>query len=106
MHAALRWCAGLTGVKLFKNQLRCPGAGAYYLPHASKSRGNPVKSKTLASAITAAIATLLAFGAHAQQPAPRAIKMQSTWPASNTLQEHFKTFAERVDKLTQGSIKI
>ena len=32
--------------------------------------------------------------------------MQSTWPASNTLQEHFKIFGDRVDKLTQGSIKI
>jgi TRAP-type mannitol/chloroaromatic compound transport system substrate-binding protein len=32
--------------------------------------------------------------------------MQSTWPASNTLQEHFKIFAERLDKLTQGGIKI
>ena len=60
----------------------------------------------LASTITAASAALLAFGAHAQQAAPRTLKMQSTWPASNTLQEHFKTFGERVDKLTGGAIKI
>ena len=32
--------------------------------------------------------------------------MQSTWPASITLQDHFRIFAERVDKLTQGSLKI
>jgi TRAP-type mannitol/chloroaromatic compound transport system substrate-binding protein len=36
----------------------------------------------------------------------KSIKMQSTWPASNTLQEHFKLFGERLEKLTQGSIKI
>jgi TRAP-type mannitol/chloroaromatic compound transport system substrate-binding protein len=45
-------------------------------------------------------------GALAQAPASKTIKMQSTWPASNTLQEHFKIFAERVDKLTQGSLKV
>ncbi len=65
-----------------------------------------MRSRTFASTTTALAAALLAFGAQAQQPASRAIKMQSTWPASNTLQEHFKTFAERVDKLTQGGIKI
>ena len=53
-----------------------------------------------------AAALAFAFGAHAQAPAPKSIKMQSTWPASNTLQEHFKIFGERVDKLTQGGIKI
>src|SRR3981081_80595 len=52
----------------------------------------------------AALATLFSAAVCAQ--APKAIKMQSTWPASNTLQEHFKMFAERVDKLTQGGIKI
>jgi len=61
--------------------------------------------RTLVAAVLAAVA---AFGAHAQAPAPaaKAIKMQSTWPASNTLQDHFRIFAERVDKLTQGAIKI
>ena len=52
----------------------------------------------------AAAAALACPAAFAQ--APKSIKMQSTWPASNTLQEHFKHFAERVDKLTQGGIKI
>lgn len=65
-----------------------------------------MRSRTFASTMTALAAALLAFGAHAQQPPSKSIKMQSTWPASNTLQEHFKTFAERVDKLTQGGIKI
>jgi TRAP-type mannitol/chloroaromatic compound transport system substrate-binding protein len=36
----------------------------------------------------------------------RTLKMQSTWPASLTLQDNFKFFAERVDKLTAGALKI
>ena len=32
--------------------------------------------------------------------------MQSTWPASLTLQDNFKFFAERVEKLTGGQLKI
>ncbi len=54
---------------------------------------------------------------HAQQPAPKpaatvpapggkVLKMQSTWPASLTLQDNFRFFAERVDKLTAGQLKI
>jgi TRAP-type mannitol/chloroaromatic compound transport system substrate-binding protein len=62
----------------------------------------PSLAKTFTAA--AAVAAVLSFSAQAQ--APKAIKMQSTWPASNTLQEHFKIFSERVDKLTQGGIKI
>src|SRR3954452_4567837 len=52
--------------------------------------------------LTATVCT----GAFAQAPASRTIKMQSSWPASNTLHEHFKIFAERTEKLTQGSLKI
>ena len=57
---------------------------------------------------SAAMASALAFlvPAFAQQPAPRTLKMQSTWPASATLQENFKFFAERVDKLTNGQLKV
>ena len=32
--------------------------------------------------------------------------MQSSWPASLTLQDNFRFFAERVDKLTGGQVKI
>ena len=56
-----------------------------------------------------AIAAALGFAAGAgaqQQPQARTLKMQSTWPASSTLQENFKFFAERVDKLTSGQLKI
>ena len=56
------------------------------------------------SIAVAAAAALVSFNTYGQ--APKTIKMQSSWPASNTLQEHFKHFAERVDKLTQGSLKI
>jgi len=55
-----------------------------------------------------AAAAALACGAQAQQPAPAAkqLKFQSTWPASLTLQDNFRFFAERVDKLTGGLVKI
>ena len=46
--------------------------------------------------------------AGAQPPAagPKTLKMQSSWPASSTLQDNFRYFAERVDKLTGGQLKI
>jgi TRAP-type mannitol/chloroaromatic compound transport system substrate-binding protein len=60
------------------------------------------------------VLTVLAFvvgwagPAGAQQPAagPKTLKMQSSWPASLTLQDNFRFFAERVDKLTGGQVKI
>jgi len=61
------------------------------------------------NAIAAATAAVL-IGASAQvaaqAPAARQLKMQSTWPASLTLQDNFRFFAERVDKLTSGQLKI
>ena len=60
-----------------------------------------MRMRTIAAAVITAV---FAMGAHAQ--ATKTLKMQSSWPASNTLQEHFKMFGERVDKLTQGTIKI
>src|SRR6266850_2546451 len=62
--------------------------------------------RTLAVAVWFAFAAGISPGSHAQTPAPRTLKMQSTWPASITLQEHFKIFAERLEKLTSGSLKI
>ncbi len=55
-------------------------------------------------AILAAI--LLAFGTSAHAQSPKSLKVQSTWPASNTLQDHLRILAERVDKLSSGSLKI
>ena len=57
----------------------------------------------LAAGLAAAV---LSSNVGAQAPASRAIKMQSTWPASNTLQDHFRIFGERVEKLTGGALKI
>ncbi|HZO03144.1 MAG TPA: TRAP transporter substrate-binding protein [Burkholderiales bacterium] len=51
-------------------------------------------------------AATLALSASAQQPATKSLKFQSTWPASLTLQDNFRFFAERVDKLTGGQVKI
>src|SRR6266849_6395798 len=57
-----------------------------------------------------AVAAAFALSAVAQPAAPAAgvknLKMQSTWPASLTLQDNFKMFADRVDKLTGGQVKI
>jgi len=55
--------------------------------------------------IIGALAAALALPAHAQQGAKQ-LKMQSTWPASLTLQDNFRFFAERVDKLTSSQLKI
>jgi TRAP-type mannitol/chloroaromatic compound transport system substrate-binding protein len=60
--------------------------------------------KGVFSLVAAVTALCLAAPAGAQQP--RTLKMQSTWPASLTLQDNFRMFAERVDKLTSGQIKI
>src|SRR3989442_10418240 len=65
--------------------------------------------KTTLSLIAFAVAATFAVPAGAQQPAAPAgvknYKFQSTWPASLTLQDNFKMFAERVDKLTGGQGK-
>src|SRR2546421_10711927 len=62
-----------------------------------------------ASALAVAAAFCGTAGAQ-QQPAAsggvKTYKFQSTWPASLTLQDNFKMFAERVDKLTGGQVKI
>ena len=65
-----------------------------------------MKIRTLAVLVNTAVAAAFAAGAQAQAPAAKTLKMQSTWPASNTLQEHFTLLGQRVEKLTQGSLKI
>ena len=62
--------------------------------------------RTIAVAVVFAFAATISLSSHAQAPASRTLKMQSTWPASITLQEHFKIFAERLEKLTSGPLKI
>ena len=57
------------------------------------------------TALAAALGYTVAAGA--QQPAGvKNLKMQSTWPASLTLQDNFRFFADRMDKLTSGQVKI
>jgi len=64
-------------------------------------------SASLKSAFAlAALAAALAFAAPAGAQQVKNLKMQSTWPASLTLQDHFRFLAERIDKLTAGQIKI
>src|SRR5688572_1331239 len=65
-----------------------------------------MKMRTIVLAVTVAVAAGFSLSAGAQAPASRSLKMQSSWPASITLQDHFRLFAERVDKLTAGSVKI
>src|SRR5262245_16673901 len=84
-------------------------------------RNAPIRVLTLTAC---AIALGLAFFAGGQQKAQekpaaerqpaaappagagKSLKFQSTWPASLTLQDNFRMFAERVDKLTRGEVKI
>src|SRR5262249_41942210 len=72
------------------------------------TRSSPMGKPILKTLVASLAATALVAGvASAQQPAgPRNLKFQSTWPASLTLQDNFRMFAERVDKLTGGQIKI
>jgi TRAP-type mannitol/chloroaromatic compound transport system substrate-binding protein len=62
----------------------------------------------LAWTALAAAAGFAAPGVAQQSPAPgvKNFKFQSTWPASLTLQDNFRYFTERVDKLTGGQVKI
>jgi TRAP-type mannitol/chloroaromatic compound transport system substrate-binding protein len=63
----------------------------------------PTLRRSLLSFAAGFAALAMAAPADAQT---RTLKMQSTWPASLTLQDNFRMFAERVDKLTSGSLKI
>jgi TRAP-type mannitol/chloroaromatic compound transport system substrate-binding protein len=61
-----------------------------------------MKSAGLAAA-SLGLAVAIAGGAQAQT---KVLKMQATWPASLTLYENFQMWAERVDKLSGGTLKI
>jgi TRAP-type mannitol/chloroaromatic compound transport system substrate-binding protein len=62
---------------------------------------------TQAASVLAAFALALAGATAAvAQPQTKNLKFQSTWPASLTLQDNFRYFAERVDKLSMGQVKI
>jgi len=59
--------------------------------------------KRIAVAVAFAAGAGLGLNAAAQT---KTVKVQSTWPASLTIQDHLRTLADRVDKLTSGSVKI
>jgi TRAP-type mannitol/chloroaromatic compound transport system substrate-binding protein len=64
-----------------------------------------MRKRTLAIAAAIATAFTLTFTltSYAQS---KSVKVQSTWPASITLQDHLRLLAERIDKLTGGGVKI
>jgi TRAP-type mannitol/chloroaromatic compound transport system substrate-binding protein len=66
----------------------------------------PSLKTVVASLGATALAVALSGVASAQQPAAKTLKMQSTWPASLTLQDNFRFFGERVEKLTGGQLKV
>ena len=66
----------------------------------------------LSSFVTVVVLAALIVGtaSHGPPPAgaqsPITLKMQAAWPAGLTLYENFQMFAERVDKLSNGRLKI
>jgi TRAP-type mannitol/chloroaromatic compound transport system substrate-binding protein len=58
------------------------------------------------TAVVAAVSAAVALAGPAVAQQPRVLKMQSAVPPSSTTQEAFKFFADRVDKLTAGQLKI
>jgi len=54
-------------------------------------------------AAVVALAFAASFGAQAQT---KSLKVQSSWPASLTIQDHLRIMADRVDKLSGGTLKI
>jgi TRAP-type mannitol/chloroaromatic compound transport system substrate-binding protein len=73
--------------------------------HAATTSGAPRRGGLGWAVTVAALAGALAWSGTALAQT-KTLKMQSTWPASLTLQDNFKMFADRVDKLTGGSLKI
>ena len=62
-----------------------------------------MKLKTLAVSLVAAA---LGSAAQAQQATPKSLKMQSSWPAGIAAQDHFRIFADRLDKISGGNVKV
>ena len=64
------------------------------------------KSKGIVAFVAAAFAAASFAVPGAAQAQTTTLKMQSTWPASLTLHEQFIYFAERIGKLSGGTLKI
>jgi TRAP-type mannitol/chloroaromatic compound transport system substrate-binding protein len=52
------------------------------------------------------VGLVLGLGSGSAEAQQKSLKMQATWPASLTLYENFTMFADRVDKLSGGALKI
>lgn len=61
---------------------------------------------SISRALVTAFAALLMLTAGSSWAQTKVLKMQSTWPASLTLHENFLYWAERVNKLSGGTLKI
>ncbi|MBI4246833.1 MAG: C4-dicarboxylate ABC transporter, partial [Candidatus Rokubacteria bacterium] len=66
------------------------------------------RSVVLAATVVAIIAVVAGsqMVPRATAQTPTVLKMQASWPAALTLFDNFKMFAERVDKLSGGRLKI
>src|SRR5687767_384911 len=58
------------------------------------------------AAVVAAVTVTVAFAGPALAQQPRTLKIQSAVPPATTTQDALKFFADRVDKLTGGQLKI
>ena len=56
--------------------------------------------------LSAALAATAAISAAAHAQQTTTLKMQATWPASLTLYENFTYFADRVSKISGGTLKV
>jgi len=68
-------------------------------------RGNLLRSAVAVTA-GAAFAASLALAPQSASAQTKVLKFQATWPASLTLYENFTFWADRVNKLSGGSLKI
>ncbi len=68
---------------------------------------NRVSVRVFVLTLALAVIGVLAAGSQpTTAQAPTVLKMQASWPASLTLFDNFKMFAERVEKLSGGRLKI
>ena len=56
--------------------------------------------------LTATLAVALVVGAQPATAQQTVLKMQASWPASLTLYENFQMFAERLSKISGGTLKV
>ena len=53
-----------------------------------------------------ALSSIFAVSAAYGQAQTKSIKVQSSWPASLTIQDHLRILSDRIEKLTGGSLKV